>query len=133
METFYIIVLSVATSLLILILTYFGIIIRNKTKGTAPYPPQPPSTCPDYWQIAGDGKSCLIPENNKKNAGSVPATLSSTVGTANYTPGSSISNQIDFKDDGWTAGGKSGICTKRTWANNYGVAWDGVTNYNGCG
>jgi hypothetical protein len=133
METFYIIVLSVATSLLILILTYFGIIIRNKTKGTAAYPPQPPSTCPDYWQIADDGKSCTIPAEGAKNAGTTTKTeFSSTKGSPTYTPGFT-SKMIDFKDDGWTAGGKSGICTKRTWANTYGVAWDGVTNYNGCG
>lgn len=132
METFYIIVLSVATSLLILILAYFGIIIRNKTKGTAAYPPQPPSTCPDYWQIANNGKSCLLPATGSKNAGTVPTELSSAVGTANYTPGFTT-GQVDFNDAGWTAGGKSGICTKRTWANGYGVAWDGVTNFNGCG
>jgi len=32
METFYIIVLSVATILLILILAYFGIVLQNKAK-----------------------------------------------------------------------------------------------------
>lgn len=133
METFYIIVLSVATSLLILILAYFGIIIRNKTKGTAAYPPQPPSTCPDYWQIASDGKSCALQAVGAKNAGTINAApLSAVPGTANYTPGATT-GQVNFNDAGWSAGGKSSICTKRTWANGFGIAWDGVTNYNGCG
>jgi len=40
---------------------------------------------------------------------------------------------IQFSDNGWTAGGKSSICTQKSWANTYGVVWDGVSNYNGCG
>jgi hypothetical protein len=142
METFYIIVLSIATTLLILILTYFGIILRNKSKTTAAYPPKPPNTCPDYWAIAADGKSCSLPDPKNpgsKNVGSTYGPDNTTVNlNKTNTPGYGLTGylstpSVNFADQGWTAGGKASACTQKSWANSYGVMWDGVSNYNGCG
>ena len=51
-----------------------------------------------------------------------------------YTPGYSydisdnvISQFIDFSDPKW-----KGICDKKKWANENGIVWDGVSNYNSC-
>jgi len=42
---------------------------------------------------------------------------------------------VDFTDMGWStygSGGSSRVCALRTWANQHGIIWDGVTNYNKC-
>ena len=141
METFYIVVLSVATILLILILAYFGIVLQSKAKSQTAYPPKPPNNCPDYWSASGDGKGCQIPDptmSNSKNLGTVynktalDVYTEDSVLTAENTPGLTGS-VIQFSDNGWTAGGKSAVCTQKSWANTYGVVWDGISNYNGCG
>lgn len=41
-------------------------------------------------------------------------------------------NRVDFTDLGWDNYGSS-LCEKRKWARIKNIAWDGVTNYNGCG
>jgi hypothetical protein len=144
METFYIVVLSVATAILIIILTYFGIILRSKASGVAAYPPKPQNTCPDYWKISEDGKKCQVPDPASpfsKNLGEIYPKTSNGVYDANAqiklttenTKGFDGMNNINFSDAGWTAGGKSGICTQKAWTGMFGVMWDGVSNYNGCG
>jgi len=43
---------------------------------------------------------------------------------------------LNGNDASWNAlPGLSGLtpkCAKKQWANNYGIEWDGITNYNGC-
>ena len=58
METFYLIVLSVAIILLIIILAYIGIYGMNE-KSKSAFPPVK-YDCPDYWQKNENGK-CVIP------------------------------------------------------------------------
>ena len=127
---FHVIVLSVAIVVLILVLTAIGLLLSKKGS-TAAYPPIF-STCPDYWNVAQDGSSCIIPTvQSSLNVGSLytNGTLSLT---QQSTPGYSYdtsNNQylINFKNSGW-----QGICSIGTWANNNGIVWDGVTNYNKC-
>ena len=38
---------------------------------------------------------------------------------------------IDFSSNDWGVGA-SAICKKKIWASQYGLVWDGITNYNGC-
>jgi len=123
MDVFYLIVLSIAVVLLILILTFIGLLMRNQRKGEI-FPPVS-NTCPDGWTVATDSNSCIIPT-------SVPTAFAGI--TDSNTPGRSADKSaIDFSNSGWTGlGGKSAICAKRNWANTYGVVWDGVSNYNSC-
>ena len=123
MDIFYIIVLSVAVMLLILILTYIGIkMVYNRNAAGNTFPPSY-SPCPDYWQTDSAGH-CVVPSATATNHGTGPY---------NSAPGySSIPNDnIDFTASAWTTNGSS-ICSKRTWANSNNVVWDGITNYNGC-
>jgi hypothetical protein len=134
MDYFYIIVISVAIAMLIILLTFVGISLRKKgvsSQGGA-WPPFE-STCPDYWQIdSTDPNYCLIPgydkTNNKapRNSGSIyNATGTSTLTTGN-TPGlDSANNRINFSDTYYSA------CNKQKWANSNGIMWDGYSNYNG--
>lgn len=130
MQMFHIIVLTIAIIVLILALTLVGLLLGNRSTTNA-FPPIY-STCPDYWTVAQDGSSCIIPTaQSSLNVGSLytngtlSLTAQSTPGYAYDTP----NNQylINFSDPGW-----QGICSLGTWANNNGVVWDGVTNYNQC-
>ena len=38
-----------------------------------------------------------------------------------------VTQYIDFSDSKWT-----GECDKRKWANENGIVWDGISNYNSC-
>ena len=46
--------------------------------------------------------------------------------------------QLNGNDDTWNAiygnayASMTPICAKRKWANDNGIIWDGITNYNGC-
>jgi hypothetical protein len=134
MDSFQIIVLSIATVTLILILTIIGIALK-KMKNKVVYPPIA-NQCPDYWQVSADGTSCTIPLQGKSNTGSIydgaSIPFSSTPGATNYVPGFNTSNAtINFKDAGWSAG-KTSTCNQLDWANKYKIVWDGVSNYNSC-
>jgi hypothetical protein len=136
METFYIIVLSIAITILIIVLAFYGIYMNSAIKTTAAYPPLPPPTCPDYWTVTGDG-SCQIPRPtaSSKNLGMIyggTLTGASKLTTVN-TPGVNNTNKtINFSNADWSKGGSSAICNQKAWANTLNVIWDGVSNYNGC-
>lgn len=128
---FHVIVLTVAIVALVLVLTVIGILMSKKTNSIA-YPPSY-NTCPDYWTVATDGSSCILPTAaSSLNVGSMYTTNGSLVPGIVSTPGYSYdasNNQalINFSNSGW-----SGICSMQSWANNYNIVWDGVSNYNSC-
>ena len=155
MELFHILVISFAIVFLIIILTLIGLAMKYQDKSTV-FPPSE-NKCPDFWTIASDNKSCVIPATGKKNVGTIytngnvdlkPATtiISGNVTTPYsfpvYTPGTNatITNNIqtaaastiDFTIPDWGNQGKTDICAKKQWANNWGISWDGITNYNSC-
>jgi hypothetical protein len=138
MDYFYIIVSAILITLLILILTYIGIVMQRSKKENQSYPPEPPSNCPDYWTISPD-RSCIVPASGSKNTGKLynnnNIILTNSVGKTGYTAGYSNDQgtpTINFTDAGWTAGGSSALCNEQVWANTYNIMWDGVSNYNGC-
>jgi hypothetical protein len=143
MEMFYIIVVSIAIIFLIVILTLIGIAMRYQNKSTV-FPPMA-NDCPDFWTIAADGKSCSIPSNGKRNVGNLYVPVTDTLNISyssadkfpTYTPGTngnvaSAASTINFADDAWSSQGQTAICAKKKWAVNWGISWDGVTNYNSC-
>jgi hypothetical protein len=133
MDIFYIIVLSVAIVILILILTYIGINSMYNKSGTV-YPPKA-LPCPDTWQTSlVDSSSCSIPVYGSTNTGSIydSTTHLLTLKSAT-TPGlNTNSSYISFTDSGWTKGGVSAICGQKLWAIKNNITWDGVSNYNKC-
>jgi hypothetical protein len=145
MDVFYIIVLSVAVCLLILILTYIGIKMSNKTSNVTPYPPSA-LTCPDYWDQTTDSSGnsvCIIPPYAAPGSSVMPANTGSIYGdngknnlsatgpsaVAGY---SGASGTINFSNSGWNNSGASATCAQKNWANKYGLQWDGISNYNNC-
>jgi hypothetical protein len=120
MDTFYIIVLSIAVVLLILILTFVGIMMKRQDSATV-FPPTV-NTCPDFWTV--DAGKCTIPIIGSPNA------LASNPTDQNVAPYAS-GGKIDPNNPLWAING-SAICNQRKWANSAGISWDGVSNYNGC-
>jgi hypothetical protein len=133
MDPFYLIVLSIVVILLILALTYIGMQMTSPAAKKQAYPPVAAS-CPDYWQtVSTDPSSCLIPVNTSKNTGKMydaSGNLSLNSGT---TFGfNNTSKSINFADKGWNKGGSTSVCSQKSWANQFGIVWDGVSNYNSC-
>ena len=126
MEMFYMIVLTIATIVLIILLASIGILLRRGTKSKV-FPPTA-SQCPDKWDIAVDGVSCVVPKTG--NVGTGKITASTTI--APYAV--SVGGQLTFNPNNpaWASSGSSAICAKNTWAKLNNVAWDGIDNYNSC-
>ena len=144
METFYIIVLSVAIVFLILSLTSFGILLK-KAKSVYTYPKNPPN-CPDYWTVVpvlgttgSDGTStitykCRVPENVLSEE-KYKTYYNGTKTINDYVTTDSSYSYITFTGDDWE--GTKGACNKYKWATTNGwvldssankIKWDGVTN-----
>jgi len=133
MNTFQIVVVTIAIVFLILILTFFGVMLKNKANSDVAYPPQV-NTCPDYWMV--DGSQCIIPPtSNMLNTGNLyePGTNTltpkaiSTTGFHQDVSNNTVTNSIDFGVAGW-----NGTCGKKSWSNQNNIVWDGVSNYNSC-
>lgn len=123
MDSFYWIILSVATLVLIATLGYMGYLMTQVKKGTK-YP-MITTSCPDNW-ILTDTSGCTVPTDGKYN---IPSAGYETSGN---TPGLSGDNlYINFADAGWGAKEDS-TCAKKTWAAKYNVKWDSVENANYC-
>ena len=134
METFHLVVLSVATVLLIVVLIFIGVLMNKGDRDLA-YPPSY-GTCPDYWTLSKDGTKCIIPSfKNDLNVGTMydkhteqlTQYVIDSPGFSHDVSNNMVTNYIDFNDDKWT-----GICSKKDWATMLGVVWDGVSNYNEC-
>lgn len=129
--SFYSIVILIAAILLIVVLTFLGIEISKKGE-ERDFPPDT-SNCPDYWKEVGPGK-CDIPLANKhpNNMGILDDTGSLLINTNNTYGLNPGEYTIDMNNEGWSAQEDSEKCTKAKWANQFGIVWDGITNFNKC-
>jgi hypothetical protein len=135
METFHIIVISVATIILLLILIFIGILLSKGNQNLA----WPPSygICPDYWMHDLSNNKCIIPkfEPDAINIGNMydPSTKQlkdSVIDTPGYSydmSGTVLTQYIDFSDNLWES-----TCDKKKWCNTHNIVWDGISNYNNC-
>jgi hypothetical protein len=134
-DSFYLIVLSVATIILILVLGFMGWMLSHQ-KDEIKFP-QVTISCPDFWDLSANNE-CIQPASGKFNRGADDSlTKYRALGSATNAdvPGvvSSNGNKIGFEssDAGWGTG-SSATCNKRKWANDNGILWDSVTNVNFC-
>jgi len=135
MEPFYLIALSIALIALIIILTYVGMQMSYYRDKDTTYPPVV-SSCPDFWKVSEDEPTkCVIPNadaNGVQNIGSMYGANNEILLNSNNTPGLNLQKKsVDFTSSDWGIGGNA-ICKKQVWANQNGLVWDGVTNYNSC-
>ena len=140
MDVFYTVVVIIAVVIMILALTYIGILISQKTIGAniVGYPPIA-TTCPDNWETmeTSTGNTvCKIPTTEMKNVGALYDTndvldTGITGDTSGYgTQGDD--KYIDFNNPLWSSTSEITTCAKKTWADTYNIQWDGVTNYTLC-
>jgi len=133
MDIFYIIVLTIAVVLLILILTYVGLTMRSVKATSQTFPPNAAS-CPDYWSVSKtDVSLCVVPNVGFKNVGSIYDSKGGVTLKPTTTFGYDSSKKtIDFTNTAWSNTGATTMCAQKQWANTYGVMWDGVSNSNSC-
>jgi hypothetical protein len=131
MEMFYKIVLFIAVVLLVLILTFMGLLMRSQEKNTV-YPPNL-NVCPDYWSSNDEG-NCTMPteksfndQSNFLNSGG-----NNYLGASSIAPYSEDTKSFDTKNVLWESGGQSRVCAQKSWANQNNITWDGISNYNKC-
>ena len=140
MDVFYTVIVIIAVVIMILALTYIGILISQKTIGAniVGYPPIA-TTCPDNWETmeTSTGNTvCKIPTTEMKNVGALYDTndvldTGITGDTSGYgTQGDD--KYIDFNNPLWSSTSEITTCAKKTWADTYNIQWDGVTNYTLC-
>lgn len=83
----------------------------------------------DCIPLSSDGDD---PTGGIQNIGSIYNDVGTSHLTKNNTHGYDASSaSIDFSSNDWGVGA-SAICKKKIWASQYGLVWDGITNYNGC-
>ena len=126
-SSFYSTVVLIAVIILIITLVWLGIEL-SKAGEEKDFPPTA-SVCPDYW--TQNGMECEIPMNpeHPNNNGIFNETGNGLI--IGETPGFGDTT-IDMTNDGWKSNGKTEKCNKMAWANNYGIVWDGVSNFNKC-
>lgn len=127
MDIFYLTIATIGIVFLILILTFFGLMMRTHNKGS-PFPPIA-SPCPDYWNVNIDGTCSATAKTDGTffNTGTLTMPL-----PASGAPYVTTGNTFDPQDIRWSAGGKSILCAQRDWAMQNGIEWSGISQYNGC-
>lgn len=125
MDTFYLIVLGMATLILIGALAFVGWTMSNTKKGER-YP-LVQTQCPDNWTIDKDANGntvCNIPAAGQYNRGNSQFATD----YINASPAiTTISPTSTTAPSDWST-----VCKKKEWAAKYGVYWDSVENANYC-
>ena len=126
MDQFYLIVIGIATVIFILCLTGVGLMMRKQNQKTV-FPPTA-NSCPDGWIV--DGSYCTIPVSgsNMGNPAMTNVNLKNAINKYSTVTGDTMSSDPTK----WNKSGKTGVCAQSMWANQYGISWDGVSNYNSC-
>ena len=131
MDNFYLVVITIAVLLLIVILTYLGIIMNSQKNVSMEFPTTEPQSCPDYWKSTeNDDKNtvCVVPTGGV-NMGNLSSDSSETGKTnLEVTVGyDENNNTINFNDDTeWSN------CNKNKWALKHQIFWNGVAEYSKC-
>ena len=138
-DSFYLIILSVAVFILILALGFSGWML-SKQNDQIDFP-NITATCPDFWTISEDKDKlyCEQPDSGNFNYGKDDDILTGgyvklgTSGTSSPVPGINEIDDTSFdsKHADWGSG-KEAICNKRKWATENKIQWDTVTNVNFC-
>ena len=139
MDSFYLIVLAVATLVLILMLAFLGWNMSNAKKGTRF--PTITTSCPDNWKsekkTLADGTdiiACKRPaDSTKYNFGNdALTTYMSNSASVGYITGKT--EYLNFADNLWNKNVKmpNPTCAKKDWAKTNGIKWDSVENANYC-
>jgi hypothetical protein len=125
MNEFQSTVLMCAAAILILSMTFLGIVMYS-SQSTNVFPPRA-LPCPDYWTM---NASNVCVNTTTTNTWSNPNPTAAPFGTDSATS----RKTIDPNSAAWATmyPGTSAFCAKQNWALANDVAWDGITNSNSC-
>lgn len=143
MDSFYLIVLAVATLVLILMLAFLGWNMSNAKKGTRF--PTITTSCPDNWKSETinvnnvDIIACKRPASGQYNYGTTSIQNVNALTKYMNEPGSvgyiaGKTEYLNFADNLWNKNVKipNPTCAKKDWAKKHGIEWDSVKNANYC-
>ena len=135
MDSFYLIVLGVATLVLILMLAFLGWTMSQTKKGSN-YP-EIVKTCPDNWMVDSttvpEKVLCKRPESSNYNYGKSSLDgYMSNIASVGYVKDNT--NYLNFADDLWSSDPETPNpnCAKRNWAKKYDIKWDSIDSANYC-
>ena len=139
MDSFYLIVLAVASLVLIVALAFMGWNMSNAKKGSR-YP-SITTSCPDNWTPTATTElsskkvvvRCTRPTGYNAGGDDL-TTYMTTAGNKGFLDPNldpNNANKLDFTAASWSAT-KDPTCAKRDWANKYKIAWDSVASANYC-
>ena len=132
-DSFYTTVVATSLVILILALGYIAYTIQEGKGDKEKVFPPIQTQCPDYWDSSGT--TCIVPQpGSHPNLIGVYDENNSLLLTTANTPGlneSDINTSVDMAAEGWSMN-KISTCAKKDWANNLGLSWDTVANYNQC-
>jgi len=134
MDNFYLIVITIAILLLIVILTYLGILMNNQKNSAIQFPTTEPHICPDYWKTDEneDKKTVCVVPVDEVNIGDLLTTITTEndeikthlENTVGYNKKDNNIQTLDFNDEKeWS------VCKKKEWALKHNVFWNGVAEY----
>lgn len=135
MDTFYLIVLGVASLVLICMLAFLGWNMSQAKKGSR-YPTITTS-CPDNWiptETTVDNKiniTCARPPSGQYNRGNDTGAGANIKYKDKSLTTFLTSDAINVTNPLW-AKDKDPTCEKREWASAYGIKWDSVESANYC-
>ena len=139
MFSFYTIVTIIAIVLLIIALTIIGLSIKNNVR-TNKFPDYQ-YTCPDFWTLGSDNKTCTAPNINATNVNNPQVYKDARIPNINSLSPKRDKNiygvelngngdrikSINISSDVW-----SDVCSKVKWSNTNKILWDGITQNNQC-
>lgn len=160
MEPFFMYVSIGALVLLILILAAIGVTM-TQINSVVPFP-STQNTCPDHWDVSANNPNfCGVPLIGTRNFGNIVKTVDNGITQDNsqnigmciapnkfgcvangnpYLENTSNTKTAKYhyvklnNNSKWgnIYPGISERCAQRRWASTLDIAWDGVTNFNGC-
>ena len=139
MDSFFITTIIISTTIFVLAMGFFAILIVMNPPQQGTYPPNS-AMCPDYWKIDGSANcyrtdldasgNCVIGDGNCINKGNIQNYIQSSSKPFGYKfteYDKSKVTTMNFNTPYW-----ANPCTRKKWANMYGIHWEGISNYNLC-
>tara|TARA_B110000967_G_C18898635_1_gene572764 strand:+ start:2977 stop:3366 length:390 start_codon:yes stop_codon:yes gene_type:complete len=129
MDSFYLIIISLAVISLIVILTFLGIQMKNQKNKSIKFPSSTTTMCPDYWSTTNnedEEKVCKVPPPNNKNVGTLYDNQDGITKLENTKSYDKDSNTINFYNKEWND------CDKKDWTTKNNIFWRGVNEFSEC-
>ena len=133
MDSFFITAIIIAITIYTLAMWFFVLLIVLNPPQQGTYPPNS-ALCPDYWKIDASANcyrtdldvSGNCQTNNCINKGNIQNYIQSSPKPFGHNFDKNITT-MNFNTPYW-----ANPCTRKKWANMYGIHWEGISNYNLC-